>query len=470
MPANPLRNIPSVNELLESPPLKRLVDRISRNTLVATIGKALDEMRQEVQTAASERTIPHLADLAERIARRVLETQGATLRPLVNASGVLLDPRLGEAPLAEDAIDELAAVARDYTNLELDLASGQRSRRDPALESLLRELTGAEAALAVNHHAGAAMLTLAALAGPQAKVREVVVARSQSIETDSYRLPEAIAASGAVLREVGTTNKTSVDDYARAIGPQTAALLAVHVSNFAVVGSASNASLEELVALGRRHNVLMIHDLGAGTLVDLAALGIKTEAIARRSLQAGADLVLLAGDKLLGGPQCGIVAGQRNLIDALERHPLGRALQAGKLTSAALAATLRLYRDLEKARLAIPILHLLTTSAENLKNRAERLAPQIAAAAVVREAEVVADVTYIEGYAVPDRQLPTWCIAVRPATGSVERLARALRMGMPSVIGRQESDQLRLDLRSVLPRQDLQLVAAIESLEVGEGY
>jgi len=367
MSPNPLRNIPSVGELLESPPLKALVDRINRNAVVSAVRTVLDEMRTEVQTAAAEMTLPNVPDLAERIARRIMESETPLLRPVVNATGILLHTGLGRSTLADEAIAEMTAVARDYASVELDLTSGRRSRRSLAVESLLKELTGAEAALVVNNNAGATMLTLAALAA----TREVIVSRGQLIEIGgSYRLPEVMAASGAVLREVGSTNKTHLDDYARAIGEQTALLLLVHPSNFVVVGFTESVELPALVDLGRKHKLPVIHDIGSGALVDFNQFGFRGEPMAKESIHAGADIVLFSGDKLLGGPQCGIIAGRKALVEKIERHPLARALRGDKITLAALAATLRLYRDPEKARLSVPILHLLTTSAENLKNRA----------------------------------------------------------------------------------------------------
>lgn len=465
MSPNPLRNIPSVSELLDSPPLRKLVDKISHNVVVSTVRTVLDEVRTEVQTAASEKTLPSVSDLAERITRRIAESEGPPLRPVINATGILLHTGLGRAPLAEEAIEEMSTVARDYASLELDLATGKRSQRKAAVEGLLTELTGAEAALVVNNNAGATMLVLSALAAG----REVIVSRGQLIEIGgSYRLPDVMAASGAVLREVGTTNKTRLDDYAGAIGDQTAALMLVHPSNFVVLGFSAGVGLEELVPLGRRHKLPVIHDIGSGALVDFSEFGFSSEPVASQSIKAGADLALFSGDKLLGGPQCGIIVGRRVLVERMETHPTARALRVGKLTLGALAATLRLYRDEEKARRAIPLLRLLTTSVENLRNRARRLAPQIAESRVVGEAEAVAEVTYLGGGSVPTQELSTWCVALKPAGMSVDRLATRLRSGTPPVVGRVQQDRLLLDLRSVLPRQDAQLVAALEALGNGK--
>jgi len=461
MSPNPLRSLPSVNELLESPPLRKLMDRISRNVVVSTVRTALDELRSEVQTAAAEMTMPSLADLAERIARRIAEGEAPGLQPVINATGILLHIGLGPPPLAEEALAEMAAVSRDYASVELDLGSGRPSRRTAAVEELLKELTGAEAALVVNHSAGATMLTLAALAAG----REVIVSRGQLIELGGgYRLPEVAAAGGASLCEVGTTNTTRLHDYARAIGDSTAALLMIQPSNFVVVGYTESVSLRELVQLGRQHKLPVIHDMGYGALVDFSQFGLSGEPVVRESIAAGADLVLFSGDKLLGGPQCGIMMGRKAILEKIEGHAMARVLQADKPTLAALAATLRLYRAPEQARLAIPLLRLLGTSVENLQHRAERLAPQMAAAACVEAAEAIPAETSLDGSTVPHRKLPTWCVALKPKKLSADRLAACLRLGMPAVVGRVHEDRLLLDLRGVLPRQDLQLVAAVEAI------
>ncbi len=461
MSPNPLRSIPSVNELLEYPAVRKIVDRVSHNTVVSTVRTVLDEVRNEVQNAASEMTLPSVSELADRIARRIMEVERPKLQPLINATGFLLPADLGRAPLAEEAIQEIDAVARDYASLELDLTTGQPARRIQAVEGLLKELTGAEAALVVNNNAGATLLALAALAAG----REVLVSRGQLGDLgDNYRLPELVATSGALLREVGTTNLTHLDDYRQALGPQTAALLLVHPSTFQVVGLTATVSLSDLIELGHRQQVPVIHDINSGAMLDLQPFGLSGEPLAAESIKAGADLVLLSGDKFLGGPQCGILLGRRTLIQQIERHPLARALRVDKLTLAALGATLRLYRDPEKARRTIPLLQLLGTAADNLKNRAERLAPQIAATSIVAEAQAVAGTTGLGISPLPTQQLPTWCIAVKPATMTADRLATALRAGLPPVLGRVQHDRLLLDLRSVPPRQDLALVAAFEAI------
>jgi L-seryl-tRNA(Ser) seleniumtransferase len=330
-----LRNIPSVTELLDSPPLKSLVNRVSNNVVVSGVRQFLGDMRTQVQSAAAN--VPTATELAQKIAEWIATEERQSLRPVINATGILLHTGLGRAPLAEEAIAAMAEVSRGYASVELDLASGERSQRAIAVERSLVQLTGAEAATVVNNNAGATLLTLAALAVG----REVIVSRGQLIEIGgSFRLPEVMSASGAVLREVGTTNKTRIGDYAAAIGDRTAALLRVHTSNYAVVGFTEDAPLAALVALGRKHNLPVIDDIGSGALIDLAKYGVQGEPVAAESIRAGADLVLFSGDKLLGGPQCGIIAGRRNLVQQVARHPLMRAFRVDKLTLAALVANI----------------------------------------------------------------------------------------------------------------------------------
>jgi len=461
MSISPLRNLPSVNELLESPPLRGLVDRISQNVVVSTAGKVLDELRTEVQTFAAEKTLPSVSELAERIARRIAEDEASPLQPVINATGILLHAELGPAPLAKEALEDLANTAGNYSSAGLDAATGRRAQPNLAVESLLRKLTGAEAALVVGSAAGATMLALSALAAG----REVIVARGQLVEIgDRYRLPDIFAASTAHLREVGTANSTRLEDYAKAVGDETAAILSVYPSNFTIVGSSAATSLEELVALAGRHKLPVISDLAAAALVRTNQLDFDTEPTVAESIKVGADIVLLRGDGLLGGPQCGIIMGRKSQIEQIERHAMAGALCADKLTLAALAATLRLYSDARQVCYAVPLLRLLATSVDNLKSRAERLAPQMAAAVAVDQAEAIAETTAPGGPSLLRTRLPSWCVALKPAGMSVDALAGALRQGSPSVVGRLQQDRLLLDLRSVLPRQDIQLVSAVEAV------
>ncbi|MBM4091846.1 MAG: L-seryl-tRNA(Sec) selenium transferase [Planctomycetes bacterium] len=461
-----LRNIPSVNELLDSPPLKNLVDRVNRNVVVAGVREFLEKMRSDLQAAAAEVKVPTPGELAERIAHWIIHEERPPLRPVINATGIPLHTGLGRAPLAEQAIAAIVEVSRDYASVEMDLASGNRSQRVVAVERLLQSLTGAEAALVVNNNAGATLLTLAALAAN----REVIVSRGQLIEIGgSYRLPDVMKASGARLREVGTTNKTRLADYESAIAAETACLLHVHTSNYVIQGFSETTTLHEMITLARkRGNLLVIDDIGSGALWDFTQYGVQGEPQPQASIRAGADIVLFSGDKLLGGPQCGIVVGRRESIATLAAHPLARALRVDKITLAALGATLRLYQDPPRAEQSIPLLTLLSTPVDNLRNRAERLAPQLAAAKAIASASPLESVTYLGGGSLPNQQIPTWCVALRPAHGNVDTLANQLRNGTPAVCGRIHNDALLLDLRTVFARQDARIVEAVQSLSPGD--
>ncbi len=459
--ANVLRNIPPVNELLDSPPLRKLVDRASRSVVVSGVRDFLANLRTEVQTAASEMGLPSPTELAERIAQWIVTEERPSLRPVINATGILLHTGLGRAPLAEQAIAAMTDISRDYASVEIDLATGKRSSRSVAVERLLQNITQCEAATVVNNNAGATLITLAALAND----REVVVSRGQLVEIGgSYRLPEVMQTSGARLREVGTTNKTRIADYEQAIGPDTAALLHVHTSNYVIQGFSEQTPLSEMVALARKHNALVIDDIGSGALWDFSRYGVAGEPCPQDSIRLGADVVLFSGDKLLGGPQCGIILGKREWIQKINKHPLARALRVDKITLAALAATLRLYQDPEQAEQTVPLLMLLSAPIENLKNRAERLAPQLAQAPAIASAEPVQDSTFLGGGSMPNQQIPTWCVALKPAHDNIDTLAANLRNGFPAVCGRLHNDSLLLDLRTVFPRQDAQLVQAVQAL------
>jgi len=462
MPNSIFGNIPSVNELLERPELRRLVDKVSHNAVVNEVRVFLDDLRDEIRVRAGEFQVPSTSELAQRIASWITKSQRMQLVPAINATGVLLHTGLGRAPMPADAVDAVASVVGNYVTLEIDAESGSRGQRLAAVDRLLRELTGAEAAAVVNNNAAATMLALAA----SATGKEVIVSRGQLIEIGgSYRLPEVMEVSGARLREVGTTNKTHLRDYENAIGDETAAIMRAHTSNYRIVGFTHQPKLSELISLAHAHGCLFIDDVGSGALLDLSEYGIEDEPLVRDSVAAGADLVLFSGDKLLGGPQCGIMVGKKPPIERLLRHPLMRALRVDKMTLAALSATLLLYRDPKLARDSIPVFSLLGTSLENLKLRAERIAPQLAATPRIASAVPVACEAQLGGGSVPVNPIPSWGVAVEPHGVSLDQLARQLRLGKPSVFGRIQNNLLLFDLRTVFPQQDLELIKAIEQLD-----
>ena len=461
---NVFKNIPSVNELLETTALKDLVEKVSHNAVVGEVRSFLDQLRKDVTSRAEDMDIPPIptpGEIAEKVASWISKNEQVKLRPVINATGILLHTGLGRSPLAIEAAEAMAAIASNYASVEIDAESGQRGQRIHAVEKLLQELTGAEAAAIVNNNAGATLLTLAAIGSG----REVIVSRGELIEIGgSYRLPEVMSAGGAILREVGTTNKTRAADFDDACGEETAAAMRVHTSNYRVVGFTAAPTLAELVTVCRNNNIVMIDDIGSGALHDLSEYGLEDEPVAKDSIAAGADVVLFSGDKLLGGPQCGIIVGKKKYVDMVIRHPLMRALRVDKSTLAALTATLQLHRDRAKAEKTIPLMQMLSTSEANLQGRAERLAPQVAECAVVADAKSVPNRAQLGGGSVPAQDIPTWCVAITPEGMSVDSLARKLRVGTPSVFGRVQHDRLLLDLRTVLPHQEAGLLEALNAV------
>lgn len=460
---NPFRHLPSVGQLMENPQLKSLVESASHNVVVDGVRSFLEKMREQVSQAASAShiTIPSPAELAAKIADWIRSDDSPKLRPVINATGILLHTGLGRAPLAEEALQAVTALASGYANIEVDLATGERGNRAEAVRKLLCELTGAASATVVNNNAAATLLTLSTVA----RDAEVICSRGQLVEIGgSYRLPEVMDCSGAILREVGTTNKTRADDYERAINEKTKALLKVHPSNYQIIGFTESVDLATLVRIGRQRQLTVIDDVGSGALLDFAQFGLKGEPIVRESIATGADVVLFSGDKLVGGPQCGIIVGRKEIIDKIERHPLMRAFRVGKLTLAALSATLRLYRNPELAKQKIPLLAMLCTSTDNLKFRAEKLAALLAGVSSIRSLQVRAGAALLGGGSMPGQEIPSYQIVIEPAGDSVQRVAERLRLGQPAVMCRIHEDRLVLDLRTVEPKYDPQLVAAFQAL------
>ncbi len=460
-----LRQIPSVDELLSRPRLARLCEQVQRAVVVEIARGVLADLRALVARdpqAAAMALEP--ANVDERVAGEVERVLELSLRPVINATGVILHTNLGRAPLAPRAVEHLGQTATRYSNLEYDLAAGARGRRDVHTARLLARLLGADAALVVNNNAAAIFLVLNALA----KGGEVIVSRGELIEIgDAFRIPDIMAESGAVLREVGTTNRTRLADYERAITERTRLLLRVHPSNFRIVGFTERASLEELVELGRRTSLPVFEDLGSGCLVDLSAYGFE-EPVARASLAAGASVVSFSGDKLLGGPQAGIVAGKKELVERIRRNPLFRALRVDKLTIAALEITLLAY--LRGALDEIPALRMIRLPAEEIERRTkafvERLRPQLPSGEA--EIEIRRGQSVIGGGSTPAQHLATHLVriaSVRYSAAQLEaRLRRPARRGAEGpepVLARIEDETLVLDLRTVFPEQEPALAAAL---------
>ena len=422
-----LRDLPSVDELARSndDPLAVQAARI-----------VLARAREEIQAGAEP------GDLAERMREELEAAREARLRRALNATGVIVHTNLGRAPLAEAALDRVREVGRGYSNLEYDLSTGARGSRQDHVAGVLRRLTGAEAALVVNNNAAAVLLALAALA----EGREVVVSRGELIEIgDGFRIPDVLARSGARLVEVGTTNRTRAADYDRAVGPETAVLLRVHQSNFRVVGFTELPSVADLAKVAQRHGLPLVDDLGSGALAR-----VEDEPSVRESLEAGADLVCFSGDKLLGGPQAGIVVGSAELVERLRRHPLQRAVRADKLTLAALEGTLTLYLDPARAAREVPVLRMAGESADDVRTRAERLADLVGG-------EVEETVARIGGGALPLAELPSFACAIE------EELAGPLRQGEPPVIGVVRDGRLLLDCRTLSDAEADEVAAAVSA-------
>ena len=448
---DPRRALPSVNALLELPQMRRLLDRAPRATVVNAIRAALDDARARASVPQDDDG--WVAEVAYQLTRIVRPS----LRQVINATGVVLHTNLGRAPLADAAIDAMTAIARGYSNLEYDLDSGTRGSRYAHCASLLRELTGAEDALVVNNGAAALVLALNTIASG----RGAVISRGELVEIGgSFRIPDIMERSGAQLVEVGTTNRTHVDDYRRALGSNAspAVILKVHRSNFALEGFVAEASVADLRPIAGELDIPIVHDLGSGLLISLDAFGLTGEPTARDALVAGATLVTMSGDKLLGGPQAGIIVGERLLIAALRRNPLARSYRVDKLTLAALEATLALYRDPTRAMTEIPTLAMLGTSVEALRRRAHALLDSLGEPRdLVHVAESDASVG---GGAFPTARIPSIALVIDTDATDLER---RLRLGEPAVIGRLADASLLLDLRSVPPRDDMALAAALRA-------
>ena len=450
-----LRQIPSVDELLNRPTILELTRRAGREFTVEITRRALADLREQ----ATVRTVSvNVADIETEIVTRIEAELAASLRSVINATGVVLHTNLGRAPIGKSAAEHLAATATRYSNLEYDLAGGARGKRDVHTNKLLAELVGAESAIVVNNNAAAVFLTLNTLA----KGAEVVVSRGELIEIgDGFRIPDIMTQSGVELREVGTTNRTRIGDYERAVNERTRLLLRVHPSNFRIVGFTKRPRLEELVAIGKRLKIPVVEDLGSGCLIDLSSVGID-EPVARASFSAGVDIVTFSGDKLLGGPQAGIIAGKKDVVERIRRNPLFRALRVDKLTIAVLEMALRAYR--RGAWDEIPALRMIRLTASEIEKRARAFVARLGtklpkdATLEIREGSSV-----IGGGSTPDQKLPTSLVAIvshrYSAVALEERLRRSVN-GTP-VIARIEEDRLMIDLRTVFVEEEDPLAEAV---------
>lgn len=465
-----LRTLPSVSHLLETDEVRTLLLRHPRAVVVGAIRRILERLREEAaeEGGSARQRAEWSSLLLARLPGEIRSGEEIPLRRLINATGVVIHTNLGRAPLPEEAVRALAEVAARYSNLEYDLSTGTRSRRLAHVEEMLLDLTGAESVHVVNNNAAAVLLCLAGVA----RGREVIVSRGELVEIGgSFRIPDILAESGATLVEVGTTNRTRLSDYERAAGPRTAMLLKVHRSNFRMSGFTEEVTASELAVLGDRIGIPVMEDLGSGALFDFQAAGIPGTPTVRQALRQGPGIVTVSGDKLLGGPQAGIIAGRSALVDPLKRHPLSRALRMDKLCLAALAATLRLYADERRAAARIPVLRMMLEEEKAIRARAKRLVRGVNREAA-RTGPAAGGVTlslehgtsYPGGGAMPEVGIPTVCVAVALAAVPPGELDARLRKGDPPVVGRIGNGRFLLDMRTVRDAEVKELAAALAAL------
>lgn len=459
-----LRKIPSVDEILSRQEMLDLLRVHPRTVVVEAVRKSLERLRREILNqellSAPEETLFSFETLLP-IFRKEIELQARPkLRRIINATGIVIHTNLGRAPLHPFALKQIVEVAKAYSNLEYDLVRGERGDRYSHVEEILCRLSGAESALVVNNNAGAVLLCL----NTMAEGREVVISRGELVEIGgAFRIPDVMKRSGALLKEVGTTNRTHLKDYQKAIGPETALLLKVHTSNFRVMGFTAEVPLSELVHLGREHHLPVMEDLGSGCLVDFNLYGLEKEPTVQEAIRTGVDVITISGDKLLGGPQAGIILGKRDLLDSIKTNPLTRALRIDKLTLAALEATLLLYMDEKRAMEEIPALRMLGLGARRLKSRGRRLLKRLQGK-VGDDIQMTLkeDVSQVGGGAFPLQELPTIVLSVKSANRPVNSLEQGLRKVDPPIIARISKDELILDMRTIFDEEIPLLAAGIE--------
>lgn len=459
-----LRKIPSVDDILSRKEILDLLMIHPRTVVVEAIRKGLGRLREEIlnrdNLSGDEEALLSFENIFPLFQKEINLQVQPRLRRVINATGIVIHTNLGRAPLHPLAINHMVEVAKAYSNLEYDLALGERGDRYSHVEEILCRLSGAESALVVNNNAGAVLLCLNTLS----EEREVVISRGELVEIGgAFRIPDVMKRSGAFLREVGTTNRTHFNDYQRAIGPQTGLLLKVHTSNFRVMGFASEVSLNELVQMGREHHLPVMEDLGSGCFVDLSQYGMEKEPTVQDAIRTGVDVVTFSGDKLLGGPQAGIILGKKDILESIKVNPLMRALRIDKLTLAALESTLLLYLDEKRAMEEIPTLRMLGLDIRKLKRRGNRLLKRLQEKVkkgvqfTLRE-----DVSQVGGGALPLQELPTIILSVKSSDRSVNSLEQGLRKADPPIISRISKDELVFDMRTVFDEEIPILAAGIE--------
>ncbi len=456
-----LRQIPSVDRLLSDPRLSDVSREYPRDLILKAVHQELDEIRTGI---LNEALVPDSAlkpaSVLDRIVDRVHKLGKPSLRPVINATGVVVHTNLGRSLLAENVLQDMGLIAAGYSNLEYDLAMGKRGSRYSHVEEILKDLTGAEAAMVVNNNAGAVLIALETMA----KGREIIVSRGQLVEIGgSFRVPDVMRKSGARMVEVGTTNKTHLKDYEGRIGPETGLLLKVHTSNFKIMGFTREVHLTELAALGRQHGIPVMEDLGSGCLIDFSKFGMIKEPTVQEVLAQGADLVTFSGDKLLGGPQAGIILGRKDLVEGIKQNPLNRALRIDKLTLAALEGTLRLYQDQRVALKEIPTLRMLCEPYDDLVKKARRLMSRIGKLDTLNFSVEMSDgVSRVGGGALPLLALQTRLVTLVPERMSAPSMEAWLRGFAPPIITRVEKERVLMDVRTI---QDAQFKTVGEAVK-----
>ena len=442
------RRIPKVDSLLKEEKIQSLCEKYGRGIVLEYIREGLDDLRALVSTGKEEEIEKALANFSGDLAKRVERESAYSLKKVCNATGIILHTNLGRAPLGKVQKDAMIEAMCGYSNLEYHLESGQRGKRFRHYAEMISHVTGAEAAIAVNNNAASLTLIFSALT----KGKEVIVSRGESIEIGGrFRIPEVIEQSGAKLKEVGTTNRTRISDYEKAITEETGALLKVHTSNYKILGFAEDASVEELVTLGKKYHLPVIVDLGSGVLINLEKYGLAHEPTVQEMIKKGADLVCFSGDKLLGGPQAGIITGKKKYIEAMENHPLMRAVRLDKCVIAALAATFREYLDEERAIRNIPVLQMIGRGQEELKEQAQVLLEGLEDASGQNGLAVEPSISMVGGGSLPGETLPSYAVTIRPVVMSCEEMAAKLRQLPIPVIAHTKNQKIWLDMRTIMP-------------------
>ena len=459
-----LRTLPGVDRILASlEPMAEVAD-VPKAVLVGCARSTLAAWRERILAGGGQAPAPSPSQetIVAEVLERVAQAMAHNLKPVVNATGIVVHTNLGRSLLAPAVLANLVEIASRYSNLEFDLAAGRRGSRYTAVEDVLCEISGAEAAMVVNNNAGAVLLCLETLA----RGRKVIVSRGELVEIGgAFRIPDVMARSGGILCEVGTTNRTHLRDYDGAIDDQTALLLKVHKSNYSIVGFSAEVSLPELAALGARHGLPVMEDLGSGTFIDFSQYGLAKEPTVQESVAAGADVVTFSGDKLLGGPQAGLIVGRRAIIERIRGNPITRALRIDKMTLAALEGTLRLYRDPRQAVAAIPTLQMVTMPFAVTEGRARGLGDALAALGDARLEILLRELaSKAGGGALPLLDLRSLCVAVRIRGLSASRLEASLRAGTPPVIARSDDDRVILDPRTLQEGEAAIIVDAMANI------